>query len=85
MQAAFHVMLMKNVTVDGPFDWLRLGVLPGAFTDSSGMHPSARQISRRKAPGNDSPTSRYSSFHLGMTGFDSARLASEAVLSVIAQ
>jgi hypothetical protein len=47
-------MLMKDVTVDGPFDWLRLEVLPGAFTDSLGMHPSARQISRR-SPGNDSP------------------------------
>jgi len=29
MQAAFHVMLMKDVTVDGPFDWLRLEVFPG--------------------------------------------------------
>jgi hypothetical protein len=31
MQAAFHVMLMKDVTVDGPCDWLRLEAFPGDF------------------------------------------------------
>jgi hypothetical protein len=46
MQVAFHVMLMKDVMVDGPFDWLRFGGLPGTFTGMPRQNPSARQISQ---------------------------------------
>ena len=49
-------MLMKDVTVDGPFDWLRLEVFPGLyrFVRNATANPSARQISRR-SPRIDSP------------------------------